>query len=270
LFKSPIIGYDLLETLEIELLSGRSYSRAYTDETSKIIINESALQMMQLDNPIGKVIGYGKESKREIIGVVKDFQYGSMYHKIEPLIFRFTSTGQNILVKMQAGTEKNMIKQVEHIFKKFHPEYPFEYSFLDEEYQQLYEAESRVAVLSNVFTVLAILISCLGLLGLAHFTAERRSKEIGIRKILGSSAWGIVSLLSREFTQMVLISIAIALPISYLIAQRWLDYFAYKIELAWWYFVLAAGSTLLIAWLTVGLQTFKAASGRPVHALKDE
>lgn len=270
LFKSPIIGYDLIETLEMELLQGRSYSRQYKEEASKVIINESARKMMQLEDPIGKIIKYGKKNQREIIGVVHDFQYGSMYHKIEPAIFRFTSTGRNILVKTQPGYEQAVIRKSEEIFKKFHPEYPFEYVFMDAEYQQLYEAESRVAKLSNVFTLLAILISCLGLLGLAQFSAEKRSKEIGIRKVLGASVWDIINMLSSDFTRMVIFSILIAVPVSYLLAEQWLNNFAYRIDMQWWFFALAGGATLLIAWLTVGLQTYKAASSRPVHALRDE
>jgi len=273
LFKAPQIGYDMIETLGMEIIAGRSFSREHQDDRLKIIINETALNKMELENPIGHIlgkdVGNGRE-ERQIIGVVRDFNYGSIHRRVEPLILRFRPFGQTIMVKIKGGAEKTTLAQIEKLYKTFHPEEPFNYSFLDQDYQRLYEAEGRVAILSKYFSLLAIIISCLGLLGLAHFTTERRSKEIGIRKILGSSAWGIVSLLSREFTQMVLISIAIALPVSYLVAQRWLSSFAYKIELQSWYFVLAAGSTLLIAWLTVGLQTFKAASGRPVHALRDE
>ncbi|MEM7375025.1 MAG: FtsX-like permease family protein [Bacteroidota bacterium] len=268
-FQAPRIGYDVIETLGMEMLEGRSFSREFNDGTSHIIINETALQLMQLDNPIGTTIGYGSET-REIIGLVKDFHYGSIHRQVEPLIFRFRNGGRDILVNIQAGTEKATISQIEDLYETFHPGFPFSFSFLDQEYQQLYEAEERVAALSGYFAILAILISCLGLFGLTAFMAERRSKEIGIRKILGASIWGITRMLSLSFTKMVLLAILIALPIGYLIANRWLESFAYRIELHWWLFMIAAVTALLIAWLTVGFQTYRAARIDPVLCLRDE
>ena len=156
-----------------------------------------------------------------------------------------------------------------HFYEQYNQGVPFDYQFLDQDYQKLYNAENRVAVLSRYFAGVAILISCLGLFGLAAFTAERRIKEIGIRKILGASAWGIVRLLSADFTRMVLAAIVIALPVSYLITQRWLEGFAYKIDLEWWFFAGAALAALLIAWLTVGMQTLKAATLNPAQCLRD-
>ncbi|MEZ4955135.1 MAG: ABC transporter permease [Saprospiraceae bacterium] len=271
LFKSPIIGYNVIETLGMELLSGRSYSREFKEENSKIIINESAQKMMGLENPIGKIIGYTPE-QRQIIGVVKDFNYGSVHHKIEPLIFRFAPRfGNNILVKIKAGTEKNTIEQIGTLYKDFHPAaYPFQYSFLDADYQKLYESENRIAILSKYFSGMAIIISCLGLFGLATFTAERRKKEIGIRKVLGSSAFRIVRMLSGDFTKTVMIAIFISLPLSYFFVNKWLANFAYTIELNSWFFLLPGLAVLLIAWGTVGLQTIKAARINPVECLKEE
>lgn len=269
LFQSPIIGHNVIECLDMELLAGRSFSTNFKEEYNNIILNESARKMMELEDPIGQRIVYGKE-ERQIIGIVQDFNYGSIHQKVEPLIFRFGSWGSNIMTKVKAGTEQATIEKIQVLHQQFNPGYPFEFTFMDEDYQQLYEAESRVAVLSKYFSGLAIIISCLGLFGLAAFTAERRSKEIGIRKVLGSSVWGIVHLLSKDFTKMVLIAIGIALPISYWISQNWLAGFAYKIELEWWYFLIAALVTMLIAWLTVGLQTIKAARVNPVQFLKSE
>ena len=174
------------------------------------------------------------------------------------------------MVKIAPGTEQATIAQIEAVYKEFHPEEAFNFTFLDEDNQRLYEAESRVATLSKYFGFLAIIISCLGLFGLVTFTAERRAKEIGIRKILGSSIWGVVKLLSTDFTRMVILAILFALPISYLITKRWLDNFAYKIELEWWLFGGAALATLLIAWSVVGLQTLKTARLNPVECLRDE
>ena len=175
-----------------------------------------------------------------------------------------------VVVKIQAGEERETITRLEKLYDKFNPGVPFEFRFLDEEYQAHYISEQRVANLSKHFSVIAILISCLGLFGLAAFTAERRIKEIGIRKILGSTNWGIVQLLSGDFTKMVLIAIVIALPISYFIVKNWLESFAYRIDLEWWYFASAGLLALLIAWLTVGFQTVKAARVNPVECLQDE
>ena len=271
IFKSPTIGYDVIETLGIEMAEGRSFSKDFNDDHSKIILNESAIKMMELEDPIGKIIKHGEEEE-QIIGVVKDFQYGSIHQKVEPLIFRFrnASAGRNTMVKIKAGTERATIAQIEKLYKEFHPKYPFEFTFMDNDYQALYEAESRVALLSKYFTVIAIIISCLGLFGLAAFTAEQRTKEIGIRKILGSSEWRIVRLLSSDFMKMILVAIIIALPVSYLLAKNWLNDFAYRIDLEWWYFFSAGLVALLIAWFTVGLQTVKAARTNPVNNLRTE
>ena len=262
LFEAPRIGYDVIETLDIELKAGRSFSRELKDDHSKIIINESAVKMMQLDNPVGTFIEKGSgEWKRnqEIIGVVKDFQYGSIHKKIEPLILRFRGNERDIIARIKAGEERMAIPKIEALYKKFHPDHAFNYTFLDSEYQRLYESESKVAILSQYFSGLAILISCLGLFGLAMFTAERRKKEIGIRKILGSSVFGIVQMLTKDFTKTVIVAILFSLPISYWIVNSWLSNFAYSIDLSIWYFVIPGLLVLLIAWLTVGLQTVQAA-----------
>jgi predicted permease len=268
-FKSPVVSYDFIETLGIELKEGRTHQREYAKERFNIILNEAAVKMMGIENPVGKSIGW-EEGKRQIIGVVKDFHYGSLHNKIEPLIFRFDATGNNILVKMNAGTEKTTLDRIKKYHAEFIPKYPFEFTFLDEKYQAMYESESRVAALSNYVAVLAILISCLGLFGLASFTAERRRKEIGIRKVLGSSEFGIVTLLSGEFTKMVFLAILIGLPVSYLVASSWLNNFAERIDIEWWYFALAGLLALLVSWLTVGTQAIKAARINPIQTLRDE
>ncbi|MEM9832518.1 MAG: ABC transporter permease [Bacteroidota bacterium] len=268
-----ITNYDFIETFGISLKEGRSFSRAFGSETSKVVLNEAAIEGMGLEDPIGKTMTFWGETV-EIIGIVEDFQYESLYNQVEPCIFRLFSGEENygdvISIKMQAGQEKAAIANIASLFKKFNPNVPFEYGFMDDEYQALYEAENRVAVLSKYFAGLAIIISCLGLFGLATFTAERRTKEIGIRKILGSSVWGIVRLLSTDFTKMVFFAIMIALPVSYVLANNWLSDFAYRIDLAWWYFIGAALIPLFIAWLTVGLQIVKAASMNPAQSLKEE
>jgi ABC-type antimicrobial peptide transport system permease subunit len=174
------------------------------------------------------------------------------------------------MIKIAAGREKETLAQLQRFYQEFNPGFPFDYKFLDQDYQALYAAEQRVATLSKYFAALTILISCLGLFGLATFTAERRLKEIGIRKILGSSDLGIMQLLSADFTRIVLIAILIALPVSFLLTKSWLEGFAYRIELEWWFFIGAGLVALLIAWFTIGLQTVKAARINPTQCLKNE
>lgn len=273
LFQAPQIGYDMIETLGMEMLQGRSFSREFQDNQFKIIINETALQQMELEEPVGHIldkdVGNGRE-ERQIIGVVKDFHYGSIHQKVEPLILRFRPAGINIMVKIKAGNEKTSLEQIEKLYKKFHPDDPFTYSFLDSDYQMLYQAERKVATLSKYFGGLAIIISCLGLFGLSIFTTEQRTKEIGIRKVLGSSEMGIVQMLTKDFTKTILLGILISVPVSYLVASSWLENFAYNIELDLWFFLLPGILVLALAWVTVGLQTFHAARLSPVHCLRDE
>ncbi|WP_400077334.1 ABC transporter permease [Winogradskyella sp. R77965] len=268
-FQSPRMGYGAIETLGMELVAGRSFSKAFNDDYDKIILNESALKLMNLENPIGKLLQKG-EHQQEIVGVVKDFQYGSLHQKIEPLIIRFRAYGNNIMAKIIPGTERETLAKMESVFVKFNPGYPFDYSFLDSNYNKLYAAETKVADLSDFFAALAIIISCLGLFGLAAFTAERKAKEIGIRKILGSSVFGIVKMLSNEFGKMVIIALLIAFPIGYWLCSSWLNNFGYAIELKWWFFGLAGFATLLIAMATVGWQCYRAAISNPMNALKTE
>lgn len=264
-FQSPIVGYDFIETFGIDLVEGRAFSKAHQDGYDKVVLNEAAVQFMQLENPIGQSIGLNDGA--EIIGIVKDFHYGSLRNSIEPLIFRCEQNGRNILAKIQGGTERETIERMQKLHSEFLPGYNFEFTFIEDAYQAQYEAEAKVSVLSKYFAGLAILISCLGLFGLATFTAERRKKEIGIRKILGASVFGIVRMLTSDFTKTVLLAIVIALPISYLFAQNWLSNFAFSIELTAWYFILPGALVLLIAWGTVGLQTVQAARVNPVDCL---
>ena len=269
-FEIMSANYDLLEMLDIEMESGRTFSREFGADTLRIIFNEAAIEIMGLNNPIGEVVRiWGTDL--EIIGVAKNFHFQSLHEKVKPLFIRLQPKNTNIIMaKIKAGREKETIEKVQQFYKVKNPGYSFDYKFLDQDYQAQYAAENRVALLSKGFAGLAILISSLGLFGLSAFTAERRSKEIGIRKVLGSSELAIVYLLSGDFTKIVLLSIVIALPISYFMASYWLDSFAFKIELESWYFVGAGLSALSIAWLTVGMQAIKAARTNPVNSLRSE
>ncbi|MEB2782374.1 ABC transporter permease [Algoriphagus sp. C2-6-M1] len=269
-FEMMPVNYDMLELLGIEMVAGRTFSREFGTDSAKVLFNEAAIEHMGVTDPIGKGAKvFGEE--REIIGVVKNFNFESLHSEVKPVVMwlapQRTST---IAVKVQAGKEQETIDQLKSLFQTFYPGFPFDFQFLDAEYQAQYIAEQRVSVLSRYFAGIAILISCLGLFGLAAFTAERRVKEIGIRKVLGSSEWKIIQLLSGDFAKMVLVAIFIALPLSYYLTSNWLDGFAYKIDLRWWYFVGAGALTMLIALLTVSFQSIKAALMNPVKSLKSE
>lgn len=263
------VNYGTTELLDIEMAAGRSYSKDFSD-SSRIVFNEAAIAAMGLEDPIGKTVKlWGREM--EIIGVAKDFHFQSLHETVKPLfLFLNPERTNNIIIKIESGREKEVIDALLDFYKEYNPGYALDYQFLDQEYQAQYVAENRVSILSKYFGGLAILISCLGLFGLVTFTAERRTKEIGIRKTLGASEAGIVKLLSGEFIQLVGIAIVIAFPISFYFTQKWLDGFAYRIDLEWWYFIGAGSLTVIIALLTVGFQSVKAALMNPVESLRSE
>lgn len=264
------VNYGMLETLGIKIKEGRSFSKSHGSKNTQIILNEAAVEAMGLKNPVGTLI-IGKDDSTEIIGVAKDFHFESLHEKIEPMKFRLNDgVAATVVVKIKKGKEKEALGSLETLYKKFNSDVPFNYKFLDQDYQALYTSERLTSVLSRYFAGLSILISCLGLFGLAAFTAETRLKEIGIRKVLGATVFGIVRLLSGEFAKMILIAICIALPLSYLIAKNWLDNFAYRITLQWWYFLGAGMVTIFIALCTVSFQSVKAALVNPAKSLKSE
>jgi predicted permease len=271
LFENVRVNYDMIETLGVEFAEGRSFSREHGTDTSAIIFNEAAIRVMGFKEPLGKVIKLWDEYNLEIIGVVKDFHFQSLHDVVNPLFFVLNPKNTwNVMIRLEGGKEKETLQALNDFYVSFNPGFTFEYKFQDVDYARQYAAEQRVASLSGYFAVFAVLISCLGLFGLAAFTAERRLKEIGIRKALGSSSANIVLLLSGDFTRMVLLSIALALPTSYWLLNQWLQRFAFHIELTPWYFVIAGTIALLIAWLTVASQAIRAAGVNPVQCLRSE
>jgi putative ABC transport system permease protein len=261
--------YDVIEILELKLKEGRSFSREAGSEGSNIIINEAAAALIGYHEPVGRTIKiWGKE--KQIIGVVKNFHFESFYEQVKPCFIQCASNKRNVVVKLKAGMEMETLPRLQRSYQEYNPGFPFEYKFLDDDYQRLYTAEKRVATLAGYFAAIAIMISCLGLFALASFTAERRRKEIGIRKVLGSGELGIVLLLSRDFTRIVFAAVVIALPASYLLTGNWLSSFAFRITLQWWYFAGAGVVAMVIAWLTVGTQAVRAATVNPVECLRDE
>jgi len=271
LFENFRVDYQLLETVGIEMAEGRTFSEEYGTDSTKIIFNEAAIKVMGLENPIGQEITLWEEYKYEIIGVAKDFNFQSLHDEVNPAFFVLSKTNTwNMMTRLAAGKEKETIERLQTFYSDYNPGFTLDYKFIDEQYERQYAAEQRVATLSKYFAGVAIIISCLGLFGLATFTAQRRLKEIGVRKALGSSATSIVYLLTGEFTKLVGISILIALPLSYLIGHQWLTRFAYRIDLDIWFFIGAGLTALVIAWLTVSSQAIRAANSNPAECLKDE
>jgi putative ABC transport system permease protein len=269
-FQNASINTGLIETLGIKMAAGRSFSDKFGADSTKILINEEGIRAMGLKDPVGKIFGlWGKDY--QIVGVVKNFNYESLHEPVKPLFFRYAAQNTNrVLIRIKAGEEKETLAALHDFYVHYNPGFQFEYRFLDQDFQAQYIAENRVSVLSRYFAGLAVIISCLGLFGLAAFTAERMVKEIGIRKVLGASEWSIVYILSGEFIKPVVLSVVIALPLSYALTRYWLNTFAYRIDLHLWYFIGAGLLALVISWLTVGLQAVKAARMNPIQCLRDE
>lgn len=262
------VNYDALQTLGVKMAAGRYFSKEFADPNA-VVVNESAVRAMGLQNPIGKKITVW-DKERTIVGVAKDFHFNSLHEAISPFIFRLEDPKYTMLclIRIASDKRKQTIAAIQQYYKKFNPGMYFDYKFLDDDYQAQYASEEIIITLSKYFAALAILISCLGLLGLTAFAAEQRVKEIGIRRTLGASRRAIVYLLSVDFTKIVALSIIIGLPISYLVANKWLHGFAYRIPLTPLYFIAAACITLFIAVLTIGIQTAKASGVNPVKTLK--
>jgi hypothetical protein len=265
-------GFGFIETMGMQMAAGRSFQKGFGDETSKIILNESAVQLMHLKDPVGQTIQYF-EKPRQIIGVVKDFHFESLHEPVKPS-FILLESGNNVwdkmMIRIRPDHQAETIAAIQRLYASYNPNFPFEHDFLDEAYQNQYLTETRVGVLSRVFAGLAILISCLGLFGLTAFTAQKRQKEIGIRKVLGASTSSISYLLSREFVKLVLISLVIAFPLAGWAMNQWLAGFAYRIDIGYSVFLIAALATLLITIITVSFQSIRASLVNPVKSLRSE
>ncbi len=268
-FEHGRVNYGMMEMLGLQLLDGRFFSEERGNETDKIIINEKAQKLMGLAEPVGQVIQIGTE-RLEIIGVTHDFHFESLHENVKPTFFRWSAgRALKIAIKIEARNEQQTLANIERLYKSMATGYPFQFTFLSEDYQQKYVAEKKVAILSRFAAILALFISCLGLLGLSAFMAEKRTKEIGIRKVLGATSQQIVRLLTIDFSKLVFIAILVAAPIGYFLANRWLSTFAYRTEIDLAYIIVAGAFLLLIAWLTISLQTLKAARVNPVDCISE-
>ena len=275
-----VVDPDYLTLYKIPIIAGRNFTNDVSDNARAYIVNESMAKELLKDDPkasyetlIGKNYGFGgMDSTGFIAGVAADFNFNSLHHKIETLsIFCQKDWGYGeVSVRINGAAAQNAIDHVASAWKKVNPDQPFEYSFLDEHFKELYDADRAVSKVVGILAGLAILISCLGLFGLASYSAERRVKEIGIRKVLGASVQNIAAMLSRDFVRLVLISTLIAWPLAYFGVTRWLQDFAYRVPVSWWVFLMAAGIALLIALFTVSFQAIKAAIANPVKSLRTE
>jgi ABC-type antimicrobial peptide transport system permease subunit len=267
-FANLEVGYNFIETLGMQVKEGRTFS-PNDNAHNEIIFNEAAIESMGLKDPIGKTVKFW-DQQRKIVGVVKNFNFESLYQTVKPCFFQVYPIMPNVMVKIKGGTERQTIAQVQKIFLAYNKGVPFDYQFLDENYNALYESERRVGVLSRYFAGLAIIISCLGLFGLAAFTAQRRQKEIGIRKVVGATVTNVVFMLSKDFLQLILIAVFVAFPLAWWTTSQWLNSFAYRISIGVDIFLVAGVSTILITLVTISYQAIRAAVANPVKSLRTE
>jgi len=262
------VEHDFLKTFEINLLKGRDFSANIAAESNYIILNEEAVRRMEMKDPVGKHV---YDDSTEVIGVVKDFNYNTVRGKIEPLaLIHDTNQVRYLLVRINSVNTVQTLEKMDELAKSIDPDLDWEFRFFDATLQNLYRAEQNAGKLITYFTILAIFISCLGLFGLAGFITERRTKEIGIRKVMGASVSGIIILLTKEFCKWVIISIVVAWPIAYFLMDKWLQNFAYKTDVGIFTYLISGCFALLIAIITVSFQTIKTAISNPVDALKYE
>ncbi len=267
---------NLAATYKFKMSMGRYFSEQYpSDKTGAFVINEAAVKSMGFKDPLNKEIElWGKKGK--IIGVIKDFHYTSFRTAIEPLIFTMPDSNQQagrfqvMTIRFKSKTPDNLISSLEKIWHEQITGSPFDYYFYDDSLNKQYFSEIRMGTIFKYFSFLSILIACLGLFGLVSISAEQRTKEIGIRKVLGASISNVALILSKDFLILVVLSNIIAWPVAYYLMNKWLQTFAYKIELTWWLFVFSGGMALVIAITTVGFQAIKAATANPVESLRYE
>jgi len=270
-FEGLDVGYGMIDMLGLQMKEGRPFSPQYPSDTNGIIFNETAIKAMKLKDPIGQTVMTWRQQKKTIIGVVKDFQFHSIYKGVTPFFFRWQDRdNSDVYVKISGGTEQETLARLGHLYQQFNRGLPFEYVFLEDDYQALYASEQRVSILSRYFAGIAILISCLGLFGLAAFTARRRQKEMSIRKVVGAGASTIALLLSKDFFVLVSIALGIGFPLAALIMHNWLESFAYRITMGVTIFVITAAAVVLVTLLTVSYQAIKAATVNPVKVLRSE
>lgn len=277
-FGTLAVTHEHGQTVGWQFMAGRDFSRSFTSDSSGVVINEAAAKYMELKNPVGETITWKWSDRKPvpytIVGVIKNMVMESPYEPVEPTMFFIKPLNGGVScinIRVKPGVAMNAaLPRIEAVFKKNIPSVPFDYKFTDEEYAQKFSAEERTVKLAGFFAALAIFISCLGLFGMASFMAEQRTKEIGVRKILGASVFNLWTLLSKEFVLLVIISFFIAAPIAFYFMHSWLQSYQYRVELSWWIFAAAGFASLLITLLTVSLQSINVATANPVKSLRTE
>ena len=270
-FTQAAVGSDFTKTMNIEILQGRDFLADVATDSVGYVVNERALRLFNYKDPIGMPLTFWGR-KGTIVGVVKDFHFNSMHEEIRPLVLRFEAADNMkwALVRVEAGATTRALTALEQLCKDLNPKFPFTYKFSDEEYRKLYTSEMVVEKLSNAFAAMAIFISCLGLLGLTIFVSEQRTKEIGIRKVLGASVASLFGLLSKELVLLVTVAMIIASPLAWFVMDDWLKGFAYRMELSWWIFPSAGSAAMVIALAAVSFQTVRTLMINPVNSLRSE
>jgi putative ABC transport system permease protein len=270
------VDENYIPTLGMQMIKGRNFSKQFLTDSSAIIVNESAARLLGFADPINKPIYFLTDFKTKavatyhIIGIVKDFNYNSLRESVTPLTLFYGTQTSKIALKINTANIKGLIAQIENKWKTMAPGQPFSYAFMDEQFNNQYKIEQRVSQISVTFSILAILIACLGLFGLVTYAAEQRIKEIGIRKVLGASVTNLVGMLSKDFLKLVAISAVVAFPVAWWAMHKWLQDFAYRVQIGWWVFAVAGIIALLIAVFTVSFQAIKAALTNPVKNLRTE
>ncbi|MDH5468073.1 MAG: ABC transporter permease, partial [Candidatus Aminicenantes bacterium] len=272
--KFVVTEHDYVKTFGMKILQGRDFSREYETDVNNFIVNEEAVKLMKLESPLGKQVRFMGVSG-QIIGVVEDFNFQHMRYEIIPLILTIHPQNYDyfykyIAVKLRPTDIPKSIEYVKTVCAKYSPHFPFKYRFVDDDYSNMYIYERYVARISNTFTFLAVFIACLGLFGLASFMTEQRTKEIGVRKVLGASVPGVIVLLTKEFSKWVIIANVFAWPVAYYAMNKWLSNYSYRVPIFWWIFLAAGAVALIVASLTVSYQAVKAARANPADALRYE
>src|SRR6185437_5723419 len=269
-FNGLDIDYGATQLLGMQMAEGRSFSRNYRFDSLSIIVNQEAVKAMDMQDPIGKSF-YVWGRTYHIIGVVKDFNFESLYKKVGPCFMVYNRTGgKNVLLKIGSGQERVAISGIEKLYQKYNLGLSFDFTFMDQDYAAMYRSETQVSILLRWFTALAIAISCLSLFGLATFSVHKRQKEMSIRKVVGASATNIFMLFSKDFLKLILLAVVVSFPLSWWVMSSWLNYFAYRVSIGPTIFLVAILSILFITFITISFQALKAALVNPVDALHTE
>jgi ABC-type antimicrobial peptide transport system permease subunit len=270
LFQQIWVDFDYTETFRMKMAEGRSFSSQYASDTVNFLINEESAKRMGITDPIGRILYYNK-NQGQIVGVVKNFNIHHLSRAIDPVIMSIDPKyfGE-VIIRIKPGDQDNTIKEIEKVWNDYYAGEPFEYQFLDEELNKMYRPEQQMGIIFNLFSLLAILISCLGLFGMASFMAEQRTKEIGIRKTYGSSVLNIFMLMNGRFIKWILLSNLIAWPLAWFSMHKWLENYAYRTTISWWIFPAAAIASIIIAFITVTYQSLSAAGTNPAETVRYE